>query len=105
MGAEKEASIIVTEARQRKIRRIQQAKDEATAEIKRQKLEIDRKLKELQQDRKEDIDKHTKENESKTNSVVNEMKEIFAKSHDNVVKMHLDSICLVEPVLHKNYIK
>merc|ERR1712150_69340 len=105
MGAEKEASIIVTWARQRKIRRIQQAKDEATTEIKRQKLEIDRKLKELQQHKKEDIDKDTNENESKTKSIVNGMKEIFAKSRDNVVQMHLNSICLVEPVLHKNYIK
>ena len=103
LAAEKKAAEKVSDARKRKNRRLKQAKEEAQAEIEKYKAEREKQFRDHEArfaGSKGDIIQRI---EADTKRKIDMMNQGVAANQDRVVKGLIDSVCQIQPAVHKNY--
>ncbi|XP_055679362.1 V-type proton ATPase subunit G-like [Lutzomyia longipalpis] len=103
LAAEKKAAEKVAEARKRKARRLKQAKDEATEEIEKYRVERDQQFKDFEA-------KHVGSREGVANKIdadtrlkIDDMNRTVTNHKERVIQEILTHIYNIEPELHKNF--
>ena len=103
LAAEKRAAEKVSEARKRKNRRLKQAKEEAQAEIEKYKSEREKQFRDHEAryaGSKGDIAQSI---EMDTKRKIDQMNRSVAANKQRVIADVINSVCQIEPQVHRNY--
>ncbi|KAI8049772.1 putative vacuolar ATP synthase subunit G [Syncephalis plumigaleata] len=102
LKAEAEATRIVQQARQYRIKRAKEAREEAEKEIEALKEQRKRELEEYEQQHAGDAVKEQERIAVETEANIAEIRATFNKNCDLVVKKLLEAVTTVKPKLHPN---
>uniref|UniRef100_A0A1L8DFN2 V-type proton ATPase subunit G n=1 Tax=Nyssomyia neivai TaxID=330878 RepID=A0A1L8DFN2_9DIPT len=103
LAAEKKAAEKVAEARKRKARRLKQAKDEATDEIEKYRVEREQQFKDFEQKHVGSREGVAIKIDADTKSKIEEMNRTVINHKESVIQEILTHIYNIEPELHKNF--
>ncbi|KAG0216108.1 H(+)-transporting V1 sector ATPase subunit G [Mortierella sp. GBA30] len=102
LEAEKEASKIVQKARQYRVQRLKDARQEAAKEIEELKAAKNEAFKNFEQEHAGSSDQTSQRVEVETEQKRVEIEAAFAKNREAVLQMLLETVYTVEPKIHPN---
>ncbi|XP_059612289.1 V-type proton ATPase subunit G-like [Phlebotomus argentipes] len=103
LAAEKKAAEKVAEARKRKARRLKQAKDEATEEIEKYRVEREQQFKDFEAKHVGSREGVAIKIDADTRARVDDMNRTVANHKESVITEILMHIQDIQPELHKNF--
>ncbi|KAM0748320.1 V-type ATPase [Meredithblackwellia eburnea MCA 4105] len=105
LDAEKEASKIVSQARDYRAGKIKDARTEASKEIEALKAQMDSKFKEFEQTHSGDSTTSQSTLDKSTAEQLAALKTSFEQNSSTVIAQLLERVVQVKPVTHKNFVK